>query len=76
MIIWHGSHDLLNAISVFEAWEMRSGVSFLQPVVIVRLDAFLLDPTLDIFVLFTRRKRIVGIVLYVCLKATVSITFP
>jgi len=29
----------------------------------VRLDALLLDPTLDRFVLFTRRKWIVGIVL-------------
>jgi hypothetical protein len=62
-IIWHASHELLDAIPVFEAWETQSGVFFLRHVVIVRLHAVLLDPTLDIFVLFTRRKRVVGIVL-------------
>src|SRR5882757_9962233 len=63
LILWHASHELLDAIPVFEAWETQRGVFFLQHVVIVRLHALLLDPTLDIFVLFTRRKRVVGIVL-------------
>jgi hypothetical protein len=62
-IIWHVSHKLLDAILIFEAWEMQSSVFFLQPLVIVRLHALLLDPTLDIFVLFTSRKWVVGIVL-------------
>jgi hypothetical protein len=61
--MWHGSHELLDAIPIFEASEMQSGVFFLQHIVIVRLHALLLDPTLDIFVFFTRRKRILGIVL-------------
>jgi hypothetical protein len=42
---------------------MQTGVFCLQHVVIVRLHAFLLDPTLDIFVLFTLCKWLVGIVL-------------
>jgi len=63
LIIWDASHELLDAIPVVEAWETQSGVFFLQHVVIVRLDTLLLDPTLDIFLLFTRRKRVVGIVL-------------
>jgi hypothetical protein len=63
LIILQGSHELLVAIPIFEAWETQSGVFFLQHVVIVRLHALLLDPTLDIFVLFTRRKWVVGIIL-------------
>jgi hypothetical protein len=62
-IIWHASHELLDAILVFEPWETLSGVFFIQHVVIVHFHALLLDPTLDIFVLFTRHKRVVGIVL-------------
>jgi hypothetical protein len=46
---------------MFEAWEKLSGVFFLQYVVIVRLHALLPDATLDILVLFRRRKRVVGI---------------
>jgi len=61
-IICHTSHELLDAIPVVEASETESSVFFLQHVVIVRLLAPLLDPTLDIFVLFTRRKQTVGIV--------------
>jgi len=61
-IIWHASHELLHAIPVFEASEMQIGVFFLQHIVIVRLHALLLDPRLDIFVLFTRRKWTVAIV--------------
>jgi hypothetical protein len=76
LIIWHGSHELLDALPVFEAWETQSGVFFLQHVVIVRLHALLLDPTLDIFVLFALRKRIVGIVLQLRFKATVSVAVP
>jgi hypothetical protein len=62
-------------MSVFEAWEMQSGVFFPQHIVIVCFHDLLLDPALDIFVLITRRKRIVGIGLYVRLKATVSVAF-
>jgi hypothetical protein len=62
LIIWHASHELLDPIPVFEAWETRSGVFFLQHVVTVCLHTLLLDPTLDIFVLFTHRKQVVGIV--------------
>jgi hypothetical protein len=55
-IIWHGSHERLDAISVFEVCETQRSVFFLQHLVIVRLHALLLDPTVDIFVLFTRHK--------------------
>jgi hypothetical protein len=55
---------------------MQSGVFFLQHVVIERLHALLLDPPLDIFVLFTCRKWVAWIVLLVRLKGTGSITFP
>jgi hypothetical protein len=63
LIICHGSHRLLDAIPVFEAWETQSCVFFLQHIVIVRLHALLLNPILDIFVLFTSRKWVVGILL-------------
>jgi hypothetical protein len=63
---------LLDAIPLFEASDMQSGVFFPQHIVIVRLHALLLDPTLGIFVLFTRHKRIVAIVLLVRLKAALS----
>jgi hypothetical protein len=55
---------------------MQSGVFLLQHIVIVRLHALLLDHTLDIFVLFTRRKPGVGIVLSVCLKETLTLALP
>ena len=55
---------------------MQSSVLFLQHVFMIRLHALLLDPTLDIFVLFTDRKWVVGIVLYVRLKETLSVGFP
>ena len=61
LIIGHASNQPLDTIPVFDASETQSGVFFLQHVVIVRLHTLLLDPTLDIFVLFTRRKRVVGI---------------
>jgi hypothetical protein len=54
---------LLDTIAVFESWETLRGVFFLQHVVMLSLYALLLDSTLDNFVLFTRRKWIVGIVL-------------
>jgi hypothetical protein len=62
LIIWHTSHELLDAIPISEAWETQSGVLILQHLVIVRLHAFLLDPTQHIFVLFTHHKRLVEIV--------------
>jgi len=63
VIIWHATNEILDDIPVVESWETQSGVYFLQHVVIVPLHAFLLDPTQDIFVLFTRGKRVVGILL-------------
>ena len=63
LIVWHASHELLDAILAFEAWEMQSGVFFLQHIIRVCLHSLLLDPTLEIFVLFTCGKRVVGIVL-------------
>jgi len=76
LIIWHASHELLDAIPAYAAWETQSGVFFLQYVVIVRLHALLLDPTLDTFVLVTRRKRRAGIVSYVRPKPALSVVFP
>ena len=29
LIIWHASHELLDAITILEAWETQSGVFFL-----------------------------------------------
>jgi hypothetical protein len=75
LIICHATNDLLDAIFIFEAWETQSCVFFLQHVVIVCLHTLLLDPTLDILVLFMRRKRVVGIVLQVRLKATLHVAF-
>jgi hypothetical protein len=63
MIIWHARHELLDAIPIFETWETQSGVFFPQQVVIVRLDALLFDPTLDILVLSMCCNRVLGIVL-------------
>jgi hypothetical protein len=51
-------------------------VFFLQHFVIVCLYALFLDPTLDMFVHFTHRKHVVGNVLSVRLKATMSVTLP
>jgi hypothetical protein len=53
----------MDAIPVFEDCKMQSGVLFLQHIIIVRLRAHLLDPPLHIFVLFTCRTWVVGIVL-------------
>jgi len=36
LIIWHASNELLDAITVFEAWETESGVFFLQHAVKLR----------------------------------------
>jgi uncharacterized PurR-regulated membrane protein YhhQ (DUF165 family) len=63
LIIWHASQELLKDIPVFEDSEMPSGVFFVLQIVIVSLHAFLLDPTLDIFVFFTHRKQVLGIYL-------------
>ena len=63
LVMWHVSHELLDFIPDFEASETQIGVFFLQHVVIVRIHALPLDPTLDIFVLFTRRKQVVRMVL-------------
>jgi hypothetical protein len=63
LIICHGSHKPLDTIPIFEAWDMQMGVFFLPHVYIVLLHALLVDPTLDIFSLFTCRKQVVGIVL-------------
>jgi hypothetical protein len=63
LILWHASHELVHATPVWEAWVTQRGVFFLQHVGIVHLHTLLHDPTLDIFLLFTRRKWVVGIVL-------------
>jgi hypothetical protein len=63
LIISHASHELLDSIHVFEAWERQSGVFFLQHGVIVRLYTMRFDHSLDIFVLFTHRKQVIGIVM-------------
>ena len=68
LIIWHGSHGLLDTITILAAWEMQSGDFLVQHVVIVHLHVILLDPTLDIFVLFKHPKQVVGIVQYVHLE--------
>jgi hypothetical protein len=51
MMLGHARHELFDSISVFEPWETKSGVFFLQDNLIVSFHAILLDPTLDIFVL-------------------------
>jgi len=76
LIIWHASHLVLYAIPVLEAGEMQSSDICPQHVVIVRLHACLLDPTLDIFVLFRHRKWVDRIILEVRFKATLMVTFP
>jgi hypothetical protein len=66
----------LDAINIFEAWEMQSCDFLLQHFVIVCLHALLLDCTVDIFVPFTRRKWVVGFVVSILLKATIKVAFP
>jgi len=63
LIIWHTRHKLLDVIPRLDVWEMQTSVLFLQHIVIVCLHALVLNLTLDIFVLFTRREWVVGIVL-------------
>jgi len=63
LIIWHACHELLDAIPISESCETQSHLFYLQHDVIVHLQALLLDPTLNIFEHFTRRKWVVGIVL-------------
>jgi hypothetical protein len=75
-IIRRASNELLDAIPTLEARNMQSGVIFHQHVVIVRLYALLPEPTVNIFVLFTCRKRIVGHDSYVRLKETLRVAFP
>jgi len=76
MIIWDASHELLDTIPIFEAFQTQSGVSFLQHVVIVRLYALLFDSTLDIFVVFKCCKQEVRIALSSRLKPTLSVGLP
>jgi hypothetical protein len=61
--MWHASNKLLHPIPFLDAWKTECCVILLQHVVIVCPYALLLDPTLDIFVLFMRRKWVVVIVL-------------
>jgi hypothetical protein len=61
LIIWPANHELLYTVTSFDAWEKQSGVFFLQQVVIVPLHTTLLDPTLQISVLFTSWKWVVVI---------------
>jgi len=60
----------------FGSWETQSGVFFLEHIVIARLHTRPLYPTQDIFVLFMHRKRVVGIVLWGHLIATLSVASP
>ena len=76
LAIWNAFHKLQDAISVFEAWETECSVLSLQHVVIVCLHALLPNPTLDLYELFMKHRWVVGIVVVVRLKATLSIAFP
>jgi len=51
--ILHARHEPLDVIPIFEDSEMQPGLFILEQVVIVRLHALLLHPTLGIFVMFT-----------------------
>jgi hypothetical protein len=59
LIICHISQEHLDAFTILEAWETLNGVFCLQDVVIVRLHALYVDPTLDLFVLITHCNRVV-----------------
>jgi len=63
LMIWHANKVVLDAISICEAWETRSGGSYVQPVVIEQLHAPLIDPTVGIVVLCAHYKRAEGFVL-------------
>ena len=63
LIIWHASHELLDIIPVFEPWDTQSSVFYLQQSVVVCLHTVLLDPRRGKFLLFPRRKRVVGSVM-------------
>lgn len=76
LITWQAHHELLDTNPVFAVWETLHVVSFLQHSVIVHLHAFILDTAFYIIVLFMHRKLVIGIALYVCHKATLSVVFP
>jgi len=59
LIIWYTSQELLHAITIVDACKMPSGGFILEHIVIVRLYALRLHPTLDIFVLVTHCERVV-----------------
>lgn len=60
---WHASHEVLDAIPIFEAWETYTGVFFHQQVVIVRLHTCLSDSTPVIVELLTDCEQVVRRVL-------------
>jgi hypothetical protein len=62
-IIWHRSHELFDAIPVFEASEIQTSLFLVQHFVKVRLHALLRVPTRNMIALFTHFKLIVVIVL-------------
>jgi len=74
--IWHACHELRDVIPVFDLWHMLSFVCFVQHIVLICLYGHLLDPTLDIFVLFTLPKLEDGFVFQIHLMATLCIAFP
>jgi hypothetical protein len=76
MIIFRVSRERQDCIPVVEASETQSCAFVIQHVVIVRLHAMLLNPSMDICVLIMGRKRVEGIVLRVRLKAALSVVFP
>jgi hypothetical protein len=63
MIIWHSRHELLHTVPAFEGWDTQSSVFIFHRIAIVPPHTLLLGPTVDIVVLFTRRKQVIGIVL-------------
>lgn len=75
LIIRYTCYELLDAIPAAESLKIQDSAFFLRHIVIVHLNALLLDSTLDIFVLFMRHKWEVGIVVIVTRVATKRIVF-
>jgi len=61
---------------VFELWATQRCVFLVQHAAIVLIHPLILDPVLGLFVLFMRRKRVVGIFSRICLEETLSVLCP
>jgi hypothetical protein len=73
LMVRRDTNNFVDSTAILEYWAIPCGVFWLVHVVIVLLVALFLDPTLNVILFSTYRKAMVGIVLSVGLKATLTI---